>query len=72
MVKIKNNNKFYSSLILLANLSLWWAFKIKIDELKELTWLTNYDNIRDRYLKELKDMKIIREYEKDWNYIIYK
>jgi len=71
LLKIKNDNKFYASLILTSNLQINGAFKINIEELKELTWLNSYDTIRDRYLKELKEEKIIKRYKKEWNYIIY-
>ncbi len=70
-LKIKDDNKFYTGLILTSNVEKTWKYKIKIDELKKLTWVDNYNMIRERYLLPYKKEKLIKWYKKEWNYIIY-
>ena len=71
LLKIKNDNKFYFSLILTSNLQKFKKFKISINELLEITWFSSYDKLREKYLKPLKDEKHIRDYKKINSYIEY-
>ncbi len=71
LLKIKQDNKFITALFLTSNLEKSWKYKVKIEELQELLWIKSYDNIRDKFLTNLKKEKYIKNYLKEWDYIIY-